>query len=210
MASDGMADSHSVIANDTDKFSSLLSNVTWRPTNLSSLGNANLGLTSVKQDAFVGTIVVAVVYTYLVGSGQFPGDVGTIWKYLGYFVAALLAINFPTFKKRSAASEHRARCESEFKFVHSRIRLHAETVALYAAEDVERAEVSRSFNAVVKSTKTFIAWQSLFQSLQAVFQFAPFLVSGAPTKSASSSLDSHTHRIVCSIRCKAIYLGPFI
>ena len=78
----------------------------------------------------------------------------------------------------SGAMERRAKHEAAFKFVHSRIRLHAETVALYAAEAFEQAEVRRSFDAVTESSKNFIAWQSLFQSLQVLFQYVPFLVSG--------------------------------
>ena len=79
----------------------------------------------------------------------------------------------------SRAVERRAKCEADFKFVHSRIRLHAETIALYAAEDVERSEVSRAFELVVSSSRQTIAWQSLFQGLQILFQLMPSVVAGA-------------------------------
>jgi ABC-type uncharacterized transport system fused permease/ATPase subunit len=68
-----------------------------------------------------------------------------------------IAINIPTLKRMSLAAEHRAKCEASFKFVHSRIRLHAETVALYAAEAFDQAEVRRSFDAVTESSTKFIA-----------------------------------------------------
>ena len=189
MARDGMADAHSVIASDAEKFTSLLPNVLWRPSNLSSLGNANLGISSVKQSAFLGAIVAVIVSTYFVGTGLLPGNIRTIWTYLGYFLLAVVAINIPTYKRMSLAAEHRAKCEASFKFVHSRIRLHAETVALYAAEAFEQAEVRRSFDAVTESSKKFIAWQSLFQSLQVLFQYVPFLVSSAHTNKAAACIE---------------------
>jgi ABC-type uncharacterized transport system fused permease/ATPase subunit len=202
-----MADAHSVIASDAEKFSSLLSNVMWRPNNLSSLGSANIGMKAVKQTSFVGTLVSVVVMTYLVGTGLLPGDIAVMWTYLGYFLAALVAINIPTFKKMSRAVELRARCEADFKFVHSRIRMHAETIALYAAEDVEKAEVSRSFDAVVESSKLLISWQSLFQSVQAVFQSAPFLVASEQSCQAPVCNDVLT---ACSLCHEAIFIGSLV
>jgi ABC-type uncharacterized transport system fused permease/ATPase subunit len=84
----------------------------------------------------------------------------------------------------SRAVERRAKHEAAFKFVHSRIRLHAETIALYAAEDVEAAEISRAFESVVSSCKQSIAWQSLFQGLQIAFQLVPSVVAVILAKSA--------------------------
>jgi ABC-type uncharacterized transport system fused permease/ATPase subunit len=206
MARDGMADAHSVIASDAEKFTSLLPNVLWRPSNLSSLGNANLGVGSIKQSAFLGAIVSVVVSTYLVGTGLLPGNIVTIWTYLGYLLLAVVAINIPTLKRMSLAAEHRAKCEASFKFVHSRIRLHAETVALYAAEAVEQAEVRRSFDAVTESSKKFIAWQSLFQSLQVLFQYVPFLVSSAHTNKAAACIE-----ILTASPPPAVYIAkPYI
>jgi ABC-type uncharacterized transport system fused permease/ATPase subunit len=87
----------------------------------------------------------------------------------------------------SSVAENLAKCESAFKFAHSRIRLHAETIALYGAEDVERAEISRAFDDVMENSKTLIAWQSLFQGLQVLFQYVPFLVSGEIARASGPS-----------------------
>jgi ABC-type uncharacterized transport system fused permease/ATPase subunit len=110
-----------------------------------------------------------------------PGNLKSLWAGLGFLLLAVIAINIPTFKQMSRAVERRAKCEADFKFVHSRIRLHAETIALYAAEDVERSEVSRAFELVVSSSRQTIAWQSLFQGLQIAFQMMPSVVAGAKT-----------------------------
>ena len=93
-------------------------------------------------------------------------------------MVAVVFINVPTFNQMSRVAEQRAKCEASFKFVHSRIRLHAETIALYAAENVEISEISRSFHAVVRSSESFIMWQSLFQGLQVAFQILPSIVAG--------------------------------
>ena len=178
-SSDGMGDAYSAIVNDCDKFTSLLPNVLWRPTNLTSLATASLGATATKPTAFVGAVVWAIVTTYCVGTGLQPGSLSLLWTGLAYCLLGVIAINIPTFKQMSLAAEQRAKCEAAFKFVHSRIRLHAETIALYAAEDVERAEVLRSFEAAVDSCNSFILWQSLFQGLQILFQVAPSLIAGA-------------------------------
>lgn len=178
LSSDGMDDAQSVISSDSEHFSSMLPNIIWRPTNLTALASANLTTDSIKQTSFIGTLVAVAVTTYLVGSGLLLGNVGTIWTYIGYFAAALFLINIPTFKKMSAVAEQLAKCEAAFKFVHSRIRMHAETIALYGAEDLEKAEVARSFDAVMKESNKLIIWQSLFQSLQVLFQYVPFLISG--------------------------------
>ncbi len=178
LSSDGMDDAHSVISCDSERFSSMLPNIIWRPTNLTALGSANLTTDSIKQTSFMGTLVTVVVTTYLVGSGLLLGNLVIMWTYIAYFAAALLLINIPTFKKMSAVAEQLAKCEAAFKFVHSRIRMHAETIALYGAEDLEKVEVSRSFDAVVKESNRLIMWQCLFQSLQALFQYIPFLISG--------------------------------
>jgi len=178
MAPDGMADAHSIISSDAEKFTSLLPCIFWRPTNLTSLGNATLTTDSNKPPAFIGTIVIIIVTSYLVGSGLLLGDIGTIWTYIGYFAAALIIINFPTHKRMSAVAENLAKCQAAFKFVHSRIRLHAETIALYSAEDVERAEVEQSFDAVGQQSKELIMWQAVYQGIQSLFQYVPFLISG--------------------------------
>ena len=172
-----MPDAYSAIVSDADKFSSLLPNVIWRPTNLTSLATASIGASSTKPSAFLSAIMYALVTTYCVGTGLQPGDLNSLWTGLSYCLLGVIAINIPTFKQMSLAAERRSKCEGEFKFVHSRIRLHAETIALYAAEGVEQAEVTRSFDAVVRSSNTFIAWQSLFQGLQVLFQLGPSFIA---------------------------------
>ena len=112
-------------------------------------------------------------------TGLQPGNLRDLWTGLGYSLVAVVFINIPTFKQMSRVAEQRAKCEASFKFVHSRIRLHAETIALYAAENVETSEILRSFDAVISSSKSFIMWQSLFQGLQVAFQIAPSIVAGA-------------------------------
>ena len=112
-----------------------------------------------------------------------PGNIKDLWAGLGYLLIAVIAINIPTFKQMSRAVERRAKHEAAFKFVHSRIRLHAETIALYAAEDVEKTEISRAFELVVSSCKHSIAWQSLFQGLQIAFQVVPSIVAVSMSKS---------------------------
>jgi ABC-type uncharacterized transport system fused permease/ATPase subunit len=121
---------------------------------------------------------VCFVCSYSVGTGLQPGNIKNLWAGLGYLLVAVIAINLPTFKQMSRSVESRAKHEAAFKFVHSRIRLHAETIALYAAEDVEKAEVSSSFSRVVSSSKQLIAWQSLFQGLQIAFQMMPSVIAG--------------------------------
>jgi hypothetical protein len=177
-ASNGLADAHSIITSDADQFTSMLPSVMWRPTNLTSLANANLTADSQKPPAFLGSWVNILMSTYFIYSGLVLGDLNMLWTYIGYFSAALLIINIPTVKKMSAVAENLAQCESKFKFTHSRIRLHAETIALYSAEDIEKTEITRSFDAVIENSKLLIAWQSIFQSLQVLFQYVPFLVSG--------------------------------
>jgi ABC-type uncharacterized transport system fused permease/ATPase subunit len=164
----------------------MLPNIMWRPTNLTSLANANLTTDSTKPPAFLGTVVSILMSTYFIYSGWVLGNVSTLWTVIGYFSLALLVINIPTVKKISAVAENLARCESKFKFTHSRVRLHAETIALYGAEDIEKSEISRSFDEVIENSKLLIAWQSLFQSLQVLFQYAPFLVSGTPMHPAAA------------------------
>jgi ABC-type uncharacterized transport system fused permease/ATPase subunit len=130
--SKGMADAHSVITSDAEKFTSMLPSVMWHPTNLTSMANSNLTTDSQKPPAFLGSWISILMSTYFIYSGLVLGDLNTIWTYIGYFSAALLIINIPTVKKMSAVAEKLAQCESKFKFTHSRIRLHAETIALYA------------------------------------------------------------------------------
>ncbi len=121
---------------------------------------------------------VFVLRSYCIGTGLQPGNIKDLWAGLGYLLIAIIAINLPTFKQMSRSVENRAKHEASFKFVHSRIRLHAETIALYAAEDVEMAEISSAFALVVSSSKQLIAWQSLFQGLQIAFQMMPSVVAG--------------------------------
>lgn len=120
-----------------------------------------------------------VAHRYSVGTGLQPGNISDLWAGLGYLLIAVIAVNLPTFKQMSRSVESRAKHEAAFKFVHSRIRLHAETIALYSAEDVEMSEVTSSFDSVVSSCRRLIAWQSLFQGLQIAFQFVPSVVAGA-------------------------------
>jgi ABC-type uncharacterized transport system fused permease/ATPase subunit len=169
----------SIIFSDSERLSSMLPTIMWRPTNLTSLASANLTTDSIKQTSFVGSLVIVIVTSYLMSSGLVLGSIAVMWTYIGYFAAALFMVNIPTFKKMSAVAENLSRCEAAFKFAHSRIRMHAETISLYGAEDIERVEVARAFTAVVKECDTLIVWQSLFQSLQVLFQYIPFLISGA-------------------------------
>ena len=118
------------------------------------------------------------MFRYAIGTGLQPGNIEDLWAGLGYLLVAVIAINIPTFKQMSRSVENRAKHEAAFKFVHSRIRLHAETIALYAAEDVERTEVSGAFESVVSSCSKLIAWQSLFQGFQIAFQLGPSVVAG--------------------------------
>jgi ABC-type uncharacterized transport system fused permease/ATPase subunit len=198
-----MTDAYSVIVNDSEKFTSLLSSVIWRPTNLTSLASASLGASSTKPSSFFAAVIYATISTYVlvllidmhykyrffgtftwflrycVATGLQPGNLTDLWTGLSYCLVAVVFINIPTFKHMSRVAEQRAKCEAAFKFVHSRIRLHAETIALYAAENVEASEIARSFDAVVLSSKSFIIWQSIFQGLQVAFQIAPSIVAGA-------------------------------
>ncbi len=118
------------------------------------------------------------MFRYAIGTGLQPGNIEDLWAGLGYLLVAVIAINIPTFKQMSRSVENRAKHEAAFKFVHSRIRLHAETIALYAAEDVEKTEVSGAFESVVSSCRKLIAWQSLFQGFQIAFQLGPSVVAG--------------------------------
>ncbi len=184
---DGMPDAHSVITSDAAKFTSLLPDIMYRPTNLTSLANANLTTDSLKPPAFIYSLLSVFTTTYFIGTGLVLGDLTTLWTYVAIFSAALVIINLPTIKRMSSVAENLAKCESAFKFAHSRIRLHAETIALYGAEDVERAEISRAFDDVMENSKTLIAWQSLFQGLQVLFQYVPFLVSGEIARASGPS-----------------------
>ena len=177
MESNGMADAHSIISSDAEKFASLLPGICWRPTNLTSLANATLTSDSYKPPAFMGTLVYIIITSYLVGTGLLLGSIVTIWTYIGYFAAALIVFNFPTHKRMSVVAENLAKCQANFKYVHSRIRLHAETIGLYSAEDVERAEVENSFDAVGQHSKELIVWQAVYQGIQSLFQYVPFLIS---------------------------------
>jgi ABC-type uncharacterized transport system fused permease/ATPase subunit len=196
----GMSDAYSIIVNDCEKFTSLLSSVIWRPTNLTSLASASLGASSTKPSSFFGAIVFAMITTYAVATGLQKGNIENLWAGLGFLLLAVIAINIPTFRRMSHSVERRAKCEAAFKFVHSRIRLHAETIALYAAEDVERSEVSRAFEHVVSSSRQLIAWQSLFQGLQVAFQTMPSVVAGA--KANYSYVFSNDLLISCSFNFK--------
>ena len=120
---------------------------------------------------------------YAVATGLQPGNVKDLWAGLAYLLLGVITINLPTFKRMSQAVERCAKHEAAFKFVHSRIRLHAETIALYAAEDVENSEVTQAFESVVSSCRQTIAWQSLFQGLQIVFQLVPSVVAGTSSSS---------------------------
>ena len=60
----GMSDAYSVIVNDCDKFTSVLPNVMWRPTNLSSLASASIGAQSIKPSSFGCAIVFSMITTY--------------------------------------------------------------------------------------------------------------------------------------------------
>ena len=209
-----MGDAYSAIVNDSEKFTSLLPNVIWRPTNLTSLATASLGASSVKPSALVGAVVFAIVTTYCVGTGLLPGSLSVLWSGLAYCLLGVIAINLPTFKQMSLAAEQRAKCEAAFKFVHSRIRLHAETIALYAAEDMEKAEVLQSFESAVDSSNRFIMWQSLFQGLQITFQFAPSLVAGVQKQFKHVVHPHFPHRVIpCtqhSCSRKAGNFRPFV
>lgn len=60
-----MADAYSVIAIDCEKFTSLLSSVIWRPTNLTSLASASLGASSTKPSSFFAAVIYATISTYV-------------------------------------------------------------------------------------------------------------------------------------------------
>ncbi len=136
-----------------------------------------------------------LVTRYAVGTGLQRGNISELWAGLAYLLLGVIAINLPTFKRMSQAVERRAKQEAAFKFVHSRIRMHAETIALYAAEDVEISEVNRAFESVVSSCKQTIAWQSLFQGLQIVFQLLPSAVAGV---NVSPDLSTSSASMFCS------------
>jgi hypothetical protein len=143
---------------------------------------------SVLQQSFARISVsnfLFIAARYAIGTGLQQGNISDLWTGLAYLLLGVIAINIPTFKRMSQAVERRAKHEAAFKYVHSRIRLHAETIALYAAEDVEISEVNRAFDSVVSSCKHTIAWQSLFQGLQIVFQLLPSAIAGT---NASSTL----------------------
>jgi ABC-type uncharacterized transport system fused permease/ATPase subunit len=184
----------------------MLPSIMWRPTNLTSLGNANLTTDSQKSPAFLGSWLNILMSTYFIYSRLVLGDLNTLWSYIGYFSAALLIINIPTVKKISAVAENLAQCESKFKFAHSRIRLHAETIALYSAEDVEKSEIARSFDDVIENSKILIAWQSVFQSLQVLFQYVPFIISGECTHMLRARIQ-HITAFQCKLR-KHTYRTP--
>ena len=203
MESNGMSDAHSIISSDAEKFTSLLPGIFWRPTNLTSLANATLTTDSFKPPAFMGTLVYIIVTSYLVGTGLLLGSIVTIWTYIGYFAAALIVINFPTHKRMSVVAENLAKCQANFKYVHSRIRLHAETIGLYSAEDVERAEVENSFDAVGQHSKELIVWQAVYQGIQSLFQYVPFLISSVHPHKISAFPGIRSIHHVCS----AVYTG---
>ena len=189
MGTDGMADAHSVISSDAERFTTLLSSIWWRPTNLTSLASANLSTDNLKSTAFLGTIIHILVTSYLLGTGLLLGDLGTVWTYIGYFAAALILINIPSHRRLSSVAENHSKFQASFKFVHSRIRMHAETIALYGAEDVERAEVARTFDAVMETSKELIFWESFYQGLQVLFQYVPFLISGAAASTLRTRIE---------------------
>jgi ABC-type uncharacterized transport system fused permease/ATPase subunit len=140
-------------------------------------------------------VALNLLFRYAIGTGLQPGNISDLWAGLGYLLLAVIAINIPTFKQMSRSVENRARHEAAFKYVHSRIRLHAETIALYAAEDVEKTEVSAAFESVISSCGSLIAWQSLFQGFQIAFQLGPSVVAGeqAPRAHASYIFPSVAH-----------------
>jgi ABC-type uncharacterized transport system fused permease/ATPase subunit len=148
------------------------------------------------------SVTFFAIRRYCVATGLQPGNIKDLWSGLGYLLIGVIAINIPTFKKMSRSVELRSQNEAAFKFVHSRIRLHAETIALYAAEDVEISEVSRAFESVVSSSKIVIAWQSLFQGLQIAFQLVPSIVAGTRASStrAQTMLDFLRSPLSCVIQ----------
>ena len=64
IGSNEMSDAYSIIVNDCEKFTSLLSNVIWRPTNLTSLASASLGASAAKPSSFLCAFVFSSVTVY--------------------------------------------------------------------------------------------------------------------------------------------------
>jgi hypothetical protein len=114
-----MSDAHSIITSDADKFSSLLSTVLWRPTNLTTLAAANISGDAIKHTAFLESLVFLMCNTYFEGQGLLPGDLSVIWGYLGILGAALLLVNLPTVKSMSSAVELNTTCQAAYKYFHS-------------------------------------------------------------------------------------------
>ena len=171
-------------------------------------------------------ICLFFLFRYVVATGLQPGNIQSLWSGLGYLLIGVIVINIPTFKQMSGAMERRAKHEAAFKFVHSRIRLHAETIALcvisnvhpdficfeyvfrYAAEDVEAREVERAFESVVSSCKQSILWQSVFQGLQIAFQFVPSMVAVVMSRSTifnPSSKDAFVNANLAVQTATALY-----
>lgn len=175
---------------------------------------------------FQSSRLIFFFFRYVVATGLQPGNIQSLWSGLGYLLIGVIVINIPTFKQMSGAMERRAKHEAAFKFVHSRIRLHAETIALcvlsnhnqepvwfsllvrYAAEDVEAREVERAFESVVSSCKQSIMWQSVFQGLQIAFQYVPSLVAVVISKSTifnSSTEDAFVNANLAVQTATALY-----
>lgn len=74
IGSNEMSDAYSIIVSDCEKFTSLLSNVIWRPTNLTSLASASLGASAVKPSSFLCAFVFSSVsvYDFYLGFLQIP------------------------------------------------------------------------------------------------------------------------------------------
>lgn len=142
---------------DISDFTSTLTSVLWRPCNLTSLGSANLNSTSVKDSSLGASVAYAIVVTVAI-SYEFQGGLSLqlVWTGVGYCIAGIICILLPIVKRYARATQRASVSEAAFRAVHSRFRLHSETIALYSAESIEAAEMTRTYAGEVQCVKTEI------------------------------------------------------
>ncbi len=135
----------------------------WRPCNLTSLGSANLNSTSIKDSSFGAALVYAVVVSVAVSNGFQEGYLHLLWTGIGYCVAGITCILLPIVRAYARSTQLASVSEAAFRSVHSRFRLHSETIALYSAESIEAEEMTRTYAGEAE----FVQYSTLFANQRA-------------------------------------------
>ena len=110
-----------------------------------------------KDSSLGASVVYAIVVTVAI-SNEFQGGLSLqlVWTGVGYCIAGIICILLPIVNRYARATQGASVSEAAFRAVHSRFRLHSETIALYCAESIEAAEMTRTYAGEVECVENVV------------------------------------------------------